>query len=180
MKNNPPEVDFAELLRANQSRIYGFIHSLVRNLDDTDDLFQQTSVVLWNKFAQYDPTRSFFAWACGIARFEINNFLRSRSRQKLYFTDDLNLLLMQMADTFTVAETDARQDALQFCMQKLRHGDREIIQECYSGAKNIHSAAEKRGRSKHSIHNSLRRIRRALMECIERTLAMQTRTGGNA
>jgi len=35
----------------------------------------------------------------------------------------------------------------------------------------VAAVAEKQGRSPQSVHNSLRRIRRALFECIRRTLA---------
>src|SRR3954447_2331283 len=91
----PTAIEFAALLRREQTRLYGYIHSLVRDLNDADDLFQQTTLILWKKFAEFDPARSFFSWACGIARFEVANFLRSRGRQRLYFSDDLNLLLVE-------------------------------------------------------------------------------------
>jgi RNA polymerase sigma-70 factor (ECF subfamily) len=42
------QVEFAEQLRQAQSRLFGYIHALVRDLDDADDLFQQTTLILWN------------------------------------------------------------------------------------------------------------------------------------
>ena len=42
-------------LRQHQTQLFGYIYSLVRDLDDADDLFQQTSLVLWDKFDQFDP-----------------------------------------------------------------------------------------------------------------------------
>ena len=45
------KIEFAELLRHHQTQLFGYIYSLVRDLDDADDLFQQTSLVLWDKFA---------------------------------------------------------------------------------------------------------------------------------
>ncbi len=68
------EGEFAEDLRRHQTQIFGFIYSLVRNFDDADDLFQQTSLVLWKKYDRYDPSKSFVAWACGVARFEVAEF----------------------------------------------------------------------------------------------------------
>ena len=41
-------------LARHQSQLFGYIYSLVRDLDDADDLFQQTSLVLWDKFDQFD------------------------------------------------------------------------------------------------------------------------------
>lgn len=171
MNDQARQTEFAQLLREHQGRLYGYIHSLVRDLDDADDLFQQAAVILWNKFADYDRERSFFAWACGIARFEVANFIRSRGRRKLYFTDDLNLMLLEAAEELTASEADERREALEQCLTKLRARDRELLRECYSDATDsITAVADKRGRSSHSVYNSLRRIRRSLSECIERTL----------
>jgi RNA polymerase sigma-70 factor (ECF subfamily) len=168
---------FAEALRRDQSRLYGYIHSLVRDLNDADDLFQQTAAVLWNKFGQYDPTRSFFSWACGVARLEVCNFLRSRSRQRLYFSDDLNLLLVEAQEQMTAEETEDRRDALAQCVEKLRQRDRELLDECYSEEGEVNVVAHRHGRSPQSVYNSLRRIRRSLYECISRVMGRSPGAG---
>src|SRR5262245_16710123 len=100
----PGAAEFAELLRRDQTRLYGYIHSLVLDLNDADDLLQQTTLILWKKFGGFDRDRSFFAWACGIARLEVANFLRSRGRQRLYFSDELNLLLIEANTEMTSVE----------------------------------------------------------------------------
>jgi RNA polymerase sigma-70 factor (ECF subfamily) len=166
---------FGEYLRRDQARLYGYIHSLVRDLSDADDLFQQTSLILWRKFGEFDPTRSFFPWACGIARLEVANFLRSRGRQRLYFSDDLNLLLIEAHDEIPDEELADRRDALARCVGKLRQRDRELLEECYGVGTGVHDAAGRRGRSCQSVYNSLRRIRRALYECITRALEQEER-----
>jgi RNA polymerase sigma-70 factor (ECF subfamily) len=176
-KAHERKAEFAELLRREQSRLYGYIHSLVRDLNDTDDLFQQVALVLWRKFDEFDRQRSFFAWACGVARLEVANFLRSRGRHRLYFSDELNLLLIEAQAELTSDETEARRLALTGCVEKLRQRDRDLLLECYGGSAGVPEAAEKSGRSPQSVYNSLRRIRRALFECVRRTLEQQTRPG---
>jgi RNA polymerase sigma-70 factor (ECF subfamily) len=171
---------FAACLRQHQARLYGYIHSLLRDLNDADDLFQQTTLILWKKFAEYDPRRSFFSWACGIARLEVANFLRSRGRQRLYFSDDLNLLLIEAQAELPDEELEARREALSGCVEKLRQPDRELLLECYGGQGDVPDVAGRRGRSPQSVYNSLRRIRRALFECIARTLDRQARPRWNA
>ena len=169
------KTEFAEYLRQNQTRLYGYIHSLVRDLNDADDLYQQTALILWKKFGEFDRGRSFFAWACGIARLEIANFLRSRGRQRLYFSENLSLLLIEAQAEMSDAELEDRRDALARCVEKLRPNDRVLLTECYGEESGVHGAADRRGRSPQSVYNSLRRIRRALYECIARTLAYQSR-----
>ena len=169
-KPDDHRAEFARLLGRDQGRIYGYVHSLVRDLNDADDLFQQTTVVLWKKFAEYDPARSFFSWACGIARFEVANFLRSRGRSRLYFSDELNLMLIEAAEEMTSDETEDRRAALAECVGKLRERDRDLLRECYDDGASIPEVAERHGRVPQSVHNSLRRIRRSLFECIRRAL----------
>jgi RNA polymerase sigma-70 factor (ECF subfamily) len=172
---SPQAVEFAALLRRHQTRLYAYIHSLVRDLNDADDLFQQTTLILWKKFAEFDAARSFFAWACGIARLEVANFLRGRGRQRLYFSDDLNLLLVEAQAEVPDDDLEDRREALARCVEKLRQRDRDLLEECHGGAADVHKAADRRGRSTQSIYNSLRRIRRALFECIGRTLERESR-----
>jgi RNA polymerase sigma-70 factor (ECF subfamily) len=160
------DAEFAACLRDIQGRLYGYIHSLVRDLNDADDLFQQTAMILWKKFDAFDQQGSFFAWACGIARFEVTNFLRSRGRQRLYFTDDLNLLLIEAHEDLTSEEEEARRNALSQCVAKLRERDRELLMECYQDQAGVVHAAGRRGRSPQSVYNSLRRIRRSLYESV--------------
>ena len=142
-------------------------------LDDADDLFQQTSLVLWDKFEQFDPSRSFINWSCGVARYEVLNFLRSRSRKRLYFSDELNLALIEAHESLEHEQLDDRRDALAGCMKKLRARDLELLETCYGRSVCIQEVASAWGRSTHSIHNSLRRLRRLLFECVRRSLAQE-------
>jgi RNA polymerase sigma-70 factor, ECF subfamily len=175
------KAEFTAYLAAAQARLYGYIHSLIPDINDADDLYQQTALVLWNKFAAFDRSRDFFAWACGVARGEAANFARRRTRQRLYLSADVNLLLVEAHAEFTDAERDDRRAALTQCVEKLPPADRELLAECYRDERTgegVHAAADRRNRSSHSVYNSLRRIRKALFDCINRTLARGADPGG--
>jgi RNA polymerase sigma-70 factor (ECF subfamily) len=174
------KMEYADLLQQNQGQLFSYIHSLVRDLDDADDLFQQTSIVLWRQFRNYDRTRRFLPWACGVARLEVANFLRSRSRKRLYFSDELSLLLIDTQDKIEIDSFEDRREALSECVEKLRPRDRELLDECYGNSSGIGEAAVRRGRIPQSVHNSLRRIRRSLFECIHRTISTQAHGRENA
>jgi RNA polymerase sigma-70 factor (ECF subfamily) len=165
------KAEFAALLRQHQNQLFGYIYSLVRNLDDADDLFQQTSLVLWDKFDLFDPSKSFIAWACGVARFEVSNFLRSRNRHRLYFSDELAMMLIEAHEALDEEPLEDRRNALTECMKKLRANDQQLLDACYGRPARIPEVAHRWGRSTQSIHNSLRRIRRTLFECMSRSLA---------
>jgi RNA polymerase sigma-70 factor (ECF subfamily) len=163
--------EFAALLRHHQNQLFGYIYSLIRDLDDADDLFQQTSLVLWDKFALFDASKSFIAWACGVARFEVSNFLRSRSRQRLLFSDDLAMILIDAHEELGDELLEERRTALAECMKRLRPRDQQLLDACYGRSARIPEVAQGWGRSSQSVHNSLRRIRRTLFECVNRSLA---------
>jgi RNA polymerase sigma-70 factor (ECF subfamily) len=167
------KAEFAEWLHQYQTRLFGYIYSLVRNLDDADDLFQQTSLALWKKIDQYDPARSFLHWAFGVARYEVANFLRSRGRDRLYFNDELTAQLIEAHGRLGLEAEDERLEAMAGCISKLRRGDQELLEACYGRKGHIQELARDCGRSSQSIHNSLRRIRQALHECVRRRLARE-------
>lgn len=163
--------EFSTLLQQHQSQLFGYIHCLLRDFNDADDLFQQTATVLWRKFDDYDRGRSFLSWACGVARLEVANFLRTRSRSRLYFSDDLNLLLIESQDRVSTLDADARRAALGNCMNRLSEWDRGLLMDCYGEEDlRVTEIAREQGRSSQSVHNSLRRIRRTLFACVQRTL----------
>jgi RNA polymerase sigma-70 factor, ECF subfamily len=167
--------EFAERLRGHHAALFGYIVSLVRDFDDADDLFQATSLALWKKYETYDPDRPFLAWACGVARYEVANFLRARGRRKLYFSDDLNLLLVEAQEELE-REKDREEDrrvALSGCLEKLRRRDRALLDACYGPEGRVADVAAAWRRSSQSVHNSLRRIRRSLEECVRRGLARE-------
>ena len=118
------KAEFARYLAENQARLYGYIHSLVPDLNHADDLYQQTALILWSKFDEFDPGRSFFAWACGVARLEAANFARSLARQRRFFGHDLNLLLVEAHEELADDELADRREALGRCVEKLAPADR--------------------------------------------------------
>ena len=70
---------FMDLLMAHQGQVFGYIYAAVRNLDDAEELYQQTSLVLWRKFSGYQPGSDFARWACKAAKYEILHFQRDNA-----------------------------------------------------------------------------------------------------
>ncbi len=57
-----------------------YIYTLVHISTDSDDLLQQTNLLLWKKHLEYKLGTNFMAWACRIAFFNVQNFLESKGR----------------------------------------------------------------------------------------------------
>jgi RNA polymerase sigma-70 factor (ECF subfamily) len=167
--------EFVRLLSKYQSLIRGFLITLLPNRTEADDLFQRTSIVLWRKFDQFQDGSDFGAWACQIAKLEVRNFLRVGRRDRLCFSDEL---LTSLADMRLALdnELELRREALRHCVAKLRPNDKKIIHSCYGPqATTVTDAADHLGRPVNTLYKALIRIRRALFECIERTLRTSER-----
>lgn len=156
---------FVELLTLHQRRLYGFIYTLVPNPADAEDLLQQTSLILWRKFSEFDLDTDFSAWACRIARFEVLNYLKHKRRSRVVFNNETIVRLAEIrADRAEMHCSDRA--ALAGCVEKLPESDRKLINLCYATKRNMKAAAAALDRPVASVYTSLVRVRRVLMECI--------------
>jgi RNA polymerase sigma-70 factor (ECF subfamily) len=159
-----------ELVTQHQGRLFGYIYAMVQNVNDTQDLHQQTLLVLWHKFPQYEEGSSFLAWATRIAQIEVLRFRKSQPAGRVFLSDEV---LSQVADSQVRnaedSQTESRQAMLEQCVEKLEHGDRDLLDQSYRRDCLIKDIAAKLGRSPQSICNTLRRIRRELLQCVDRS-----------
>ncbi len=163
---------FLEYLAMHEAQLLGFLSAVVRNFQDAEDIFQQTVMTMWQKFADFEPGTSFVAWGCQIGRFHAANHLRSNRALAL---DDHVLELLATTQEEQEPELRlARRRALSGCIEKLAAADRELVQAAYSGESTISSIAEHLGRSSGGVYNSLARIRSGLYRCIEATVARES------
>ncbi len=160
---------FVPLFVAHEARLRGFLRSLLPRWNAVDDVLQETSLVAWRKFAQFDPATNFMAWACAIARFEALRFLRDQGRDPHVFSDELFELMASEA----AAEADAlerERTALGRCLQKLPPAQREFLELAYQPGTRFNELANQAGRSVEGVYKSIQRMRSRLLECIQREL----------
>ncbi len=160
---------FLSLYTPAQRRIHAYIMTLAPASADADDILQETSIVLWRKFADYDAARPFVTWACGIARIESLRFLRERGRRMLPL-DPATLDLIDAEHEALAEQHDERRAALDQCVAKLSETDRALVRACYEGEAKYKDVASELGRPVNSVYKSLGRIRTALAACIEQTI----------
>ncbi len=163
---------FLRLYADNQRRIHAFIGMFLAKAADVDDVLQETSIVLWRKFAEFDQSRDFLRWACGVAKLEVLKFYRQQTGRILTLGEDVIEAVAE--DRVSLSPVlEERREALMHCMGKLTTRDRELIERCYGGQTTTKHVAEQLGRPVNAVYKSLGRIRRALFECIERRLKSQ-------
>jgi RNA polymerase sigma-70 factor (ECF subfamily) len=164
---------FVERFVRSQDRIYAYVALLLPNRTDAEEVFQQTSLVLWKKWQQFDPGRDFVAWACGIAHHEVQNFLRKhKDRGRVYLSEDVLAEVAQMRLGMNDV-LEARRQALLNCLDRLEPANRDLLERCYAGQDSIKTIAEGLGQRPNALYMLLKRLRRALFDCVNRTLSAE-------
>lgn len=143
-----------------------FIRSILPTWTDADEVLQQTAIVIWRKFDQYDPETNFMKWGCVIARFEALAYRRKMARDRLVFREDI---LELMADE-GIEELDSRRlehEALAICLEAMPEKQRRFITLAYTPGVKVKELAEEAGSSAAAFYMRLKRLRHQLMQCIE-------------
>ena len=167
-----PREEFIKLFTKYQRRVFLFILSQVPNPVDAEEIHQEANVIIWRKFDRFELGTNFLAWACQIATYEVLKYRERQRRDRHLFSDEF---VRQVAsDAIEQAdELEQRRQHLAVCLSKLRNKDRELIQQRYSVGESGKSVAELIGRPINSVYQSLSRIRRTLLECVNRQVQAQ-------
>jgi RNA polymerase sigma-70 factor (ECF subfamily) len=167
---------FLGLFLKAERRIFAYILTLLPHLADAEDVLQEVSLIMWEKFDEHDPPDDFTSWGCRIAYNLVLHYRRTRQRNRVIFSErTLALVAETMADSAMAMRLDSRRDALNDCIEKLAKRDRDLLAERFKEGATPHSTAQHIGRSVDTVYKALARIRKALIECVERTLAKEER-----
>ena len=172
MGNKDLESDYLRLYSKHSQRLFEFISTMVYDRADADEVFQNTCVVLWKKFANYDPQGSFYAWACKIAYLEMLHLRRTNKRLQIFSIEVLELLAESMIGR--ADQLDSRQAALEECLGRLNTSDRQLIEQRYYRQLKPKELSRAKGKSIHSIYRALTRIHLALRNCVGQELAKES------
>lgn len=156
---------FLRLFLANQHRIYRFILSLVPRWGDADELFQQTSLTLWQRWDQFQADGDFCRWACGIAHNHLRNYLRKKQNQQVLLSEDV-LDLLASRRLGQQGLLDDLHAALAGCLEKLPADKRQVVEQYYGEQVPVERIAEEEGRSPNAVYKLLRKVRMLLYDCV--------------
>ena len=163
--------EFLTLFTRDRDRLFAYIFSMIPNAADAEDLFQRCSAVLWRKFGDFRPEQAkFLTWACGVAYNEVRNFLRTSSRDRLHFDDELVQQMAEHRDS-SLREYDDQLIALRNCLTKLKVDQRRLIDTMYGDEGTVKRLAEETGAAVQTLYNQLRELRQKLLACVQKRIA---------
>lgn len=165
--------EFIQLITTHQSRLYGYIQSLVFDRNLADDLLQQTNAVLWRKANEFEVGTNFVAWAFRIAYYEVMQHRRTQQQERLVFDDDLVGALAEAAreedERFLERQTFLRQ-----CLDQMSKRHRDVLRRRYLLGADLAKIAGELGSSVNAVKQMLFRAREALRGCVDAKLEAQS------
>jgi RNA polymerase sigma-70 factor (ECF subfamily) len=163
------------LMTRHQRQIFSYIYALVPDRHDAEDLLQETSLVICEKFNDFEEGTDFVAWACQIAYWRVRYSRQKFARSKVLFDQEVVDALAQTASAMA-EELDDRHVALGNCLQKLHPRDRDLLLVRYEPGSGVEEAARRSGRTLQTAYKALARLRKLLLDCVTTKLS----TGGAA
>jgi RNA polymerase sigma-70 factor (ECF subfamily) len=149
-----------------QRTVAAFVRSLVIDFHESEDVLQRVAVTLVRRYAQYDPSRPFLAWAMGVAKLEVVMFLHQRRSDRLVFDD---ALIEQIAESHERAarESSSLPQFVSECVEELDGRARQAIQLRYGGDLRTSQIARAMQISDGAARTLLSRARSLLRKCVE-------------
>lgn len=158
----------------SQPTIAAFIHSLVPNFQDADDILQNVAIITVEKFDEFDKNRSFSAWCTGIAK---NLILRYYSKKD---GKQPILSIEAVEKVATVHEQDSQsihdqiellKKALKNCLMRIEGKIKKIVEMHYMDELSPARIAQLLSLTPNYVYVLLHRVRLSLKTCVARELS---------
>lgn len=166
---------FLRLFIQNERRLYAYILTLLPNRADADDVLQEASLVMWDKFDPDRPPADFAAWGCRIAYYKVLDSYKRNQRDRVRFSRAmLERVAEAAAEQAGVLRLDDRREALAGCVERLGPRDRELLARRFADGATTQSASDQTGRSVEAVYKAVAKLRQTLFDCVQRTLARES------
>jgi RNA polymerase sigma-70 factor, ECF subfamily len=173
MNHRDPGVrEFVQRLTSCQPRLYAYLTTLLLDRNQSEDVLQQTNLVIWEKADEFIGCENFEARACKVAYFQALASRRdaTRDRRRLLFDERLLETLAQRASDRIDQMPRCYLAALRDCMKKLTDQQRDLLDRRYHPGETVNDIATSRGERPEATSAMLYRIRKKLLACIRETV----------
>ena len=159
---------YGELVRAFHQDVWRVCAFSLHDISGTEEMVQRTFVRAYFKLDTFDPARDFRVWIRAVARNELRQEFRNRSRyqrrlQRYRIHVETHMVSNEQAERY---EAGLR-DALRRCQERLSGPTRRALEMRYCRSKDFGQIAGALGRSVAAARQLLQRARLALRLCIE-------------
>lgn len=160
---------FFRQFQRDRMRLIAYIRAITGNWDQAEDVFQEVSLVLLDKVDELEEEGDFQAWCRRVAR-NIACRERSKSKRLKAINDDvvLDLIDNAFAESEEAGARDVERERLRVCMKKLSPQNMDLVSMRYLSELSLKQLAQRLNRSEGAVQVALSRVRKALLECVQR------------
>ena len=157
---------FLSLYLEHQSNLAGFARALLPDWEATDEVLQESSVVMWRKISQLQAPEEFLPWAKVILQFEVLKHRRKYRRDRLVLDETtIRLLVDESLEEKDSLDKD-RLTALRTCLGEFSAEHCELLLAPYRGDGAVTRLAGAAGKTANSLYKVLGRLRVKLHDCV--------------
>jgi RNA polymerase sigma-70 factor (ECF subfamily) len=167
----PAEGDFKRLLMLHEPALRAFARSLLPDWSLVDEVIQEASLTLWEKFGQLRSEAGFLPWAKVVVRFKCLTEIGKRGRDRHVFSPEVLEMIADEAEAIDTEERVASMIALRTCLDTFSAPHQELLLAPYAGDGKVKTLAEQSGKSANAHYKVLGRLREKLAICVTKQLS---------
>jgi RNA polymerase sigma-70 factor (ECF subfamily) len=159
--NNSDE--FLQVITEFQGRLFGFVLAMLGDVDQANEVLQETNLVLWRKSDEFEPGSDFKAWSFRVAQFQVMAFRQRQIRDRLVFSDEV----IEQFSRDAAAQDEAYEQRIELlgtCIDSLSERNRDVLCRFYDQGESLDTIAASLKRTANAVGQMLFRIRRSLIQ----------------
>lgn len=167
----PDLKEFTRVIGEHHSSLRYFIHGLGVNPSWVDDVAQDTFLVAYRRWQEFDSMENPGAWLRAIARNLVLNETAKLNRRQRLLDENLTTLLLEAEHDGPAAgelsDLGHRRDALRHCLGRLTGKARGVIEARYFQDRNSTQIGEELAMKPAAVRKMLFHARQALADCLK-------------
>ncbi len=162
---------FARLLIKHERQMRTLVRSMIPGCREVDEIIQDASVAMWQKFSEYDLSRPFGPWALTFTRFQAMAFLERRKRTMARLSDETIEEIAEKSTQYALKWEGRESDhlvALDECLSLLSPKETRLLSQRYGEGRTVGEIAESGEfrASREALYKTFARLVRRLMDCV--------------
>jgi len=162
---------FAALVHEHADMLLTFIRATIRDSSTVDDIFQETMLIAWRRFDDYDPTKSLAKWLRGISRKLILSHFSRLKKRPIFCSDEVLDVLDERLSHIGSQPGDAWTDkvaAMETCLKQLPEQMHQCIKLFYQDNQKTEEIASAINSKREAVKKRLQRARSMIADCLRR------------
>lgn len=158
---------FGQIVARYQALICTLTYNATGNIDQSQDLAQETFVTAWKQLATLREPEKLRSWLCAIARNLTKNFFRRQKREPVHAAEPIeNIAETHSPEPLPLEQTITKEEQaiLWRSLEKIPDTYREPLVLFYRENQSVEAVAEKLELTPEAVHQRLSRGRKLLSE----------------